>query len=154
MYPINQVFLGNEQPFTNVEDLDFQIRKLEEYKNKLNSLQKNNQKRLIWDNIDTEISSMSESQQIKLYEDSEYLSVYGKIQIIVQRELLNLVKEKIENSQEGKELLNIQLETIKKLKNKIIKEQDKEIESFKKFKEFSKNNPNITYEEFLKHTNL
>jgi hypothetical protein len=97
---------------------------------------------------------MSESQQIKLYEDSEYLSVYGKIQIIVQRELLNLVKEKIENSQEGKELLNIQLETIKKLKNKIIKEQDKEIESFKKFKEFSKNNPNITYEEFLKHTNL
>jgi len=154
MYPINQVFLGNEQPFTNVEDLDFQIRKLEEYKNKLNNLQKNNQKRLIWDNIDTEISSMSESQQVKLYEDSEYLSVYGKIQVIVQRELLNLVKEKIENSQEGKELLNIQLETIKKLKNKIIKEQDKEIESFKKFKEFSKNNPSITYEEFLKHTNL
>lgn len=154
MYPINQVFLGNEQPFTNVEDLDFQIRKLEEYKNKLNSLQKNNQKRLIWDSIDTEISSMSESQQIKLYEDSEYLSIYGKIQVIVQRELLNLVKEKIENSQEGKELLNVQLETIKKLKNKIIKEQDKEIESFKKFKEFSKNNPNVTYEEFLKHTNL
>lgn len=154
MYPINQVFLGNEQPFTNVEDLDFQIRKLEEYKNKLNSLQKNNQKRLIWDSIDTEISSMSESQQVKLYEDSEYLSIYGKIQVIVQRELLNLVKEKIENSQEGKELLNIQLETIKKLKNKIIKEQDKEIESFKKFKEFSKNNPSITYEEFLKHTNL
>lgn len=154
MYPINQVFLGNEQPFTNVEDLDFQIRKLEEYKNKLNILQKNSQKRLIWDNIDTEISSMSESQQVKLYEDSEYLSIYGKIQIIVQRELLNLVKEKIENSQEGKELLNIQLETIKKLKNEIIKEQDKEIESFKKFKEFSKNNPNVTYEEFLKHTNL
>lgn len=154
MYPINQVFLGNEQPFTNVEDLDFQIRKLEEYKNKLSNLQKNNQKRLIWDNIDTEISSMSESQQVKLYEDSEYLSIYGKIQIIVQRELLNLVKEKIENSQEGKELLNIQLETIKKLKNKIIKEQDKEIESFKKFKEFSKNNPNVTYEEFLKHTNI
>lgn len=154
MYPINQVFLGNEQPFTNVEDLDFQIRKLEEYKNKLNSLQKNNQKRLIWDSIDTEILSMSESQQVKLYEDSEYLSIYGKIQVIVQRELLNLVKEKIENSQEGKELLNIQLETIKKLKNRIIKEQDKEIESFKKFKEFSKNNPNVTYEEFLKHTNL
>lgn len=154
MYPINQVFLGNEQPFTNVEDLDFQIKKLEEYKNKLNNLQRNNQKRLIWDNIDTEISSMSESQQVKLYEDSEYLSIYGKIQVIVQRELLNLVKEKIENSQEGKELLNIQLETIKKLKNKIIKEQDKEIESFKKFKEFSKNNPSITYEEFLKHTDL
>lgn len=154
MYPINQVFLGNEQPFTNVEDLDFQIKKLEEYKNKLNNLQRNNQKRLIWDNIDTEISSMSESQQVKLYEDSEYLSIYGKIQVIVQRELLNLVKEKIENSQEGKELLNTQLETIKKLKNKIIKEQDKEIESFKKFKEFSKNNPNVTYEEFLKHTDL
>lgn len=154
MYPINQVFLGNEQPFTHVEDLDFQIRKLEEYRNKLHNLQQTSQKRLIWDSIDTEISSMSESQQVKLYEDSEYLSVYGKIQIIVQRELLDLVKEKIENSQEGKELLNVQLETIKKLKNKIIKEQDKEIESFKKFKEFSKNNPNVTYEEFLKHTRL
>jgi hypothetical protein len=69
---------------------------------------------------------------------------------MVQAEILNLVKYRIENTVEGKDLLNSQLRVLKKLKKKIIENTNKEMEAFIKFREFSKNNPGITYEEFLK----
>ena len=46
-------------------------------------------------------------------------------------------KVKIENNQEGKELLTKQLKIVKRLKNDIINETNREMELFKKFKEYS-----------------
>jgi hypothetical protein len=69
---------------------------------------------------------------------------------MVQNEILNLVKVRIESTERGKELLSKQLRTVRKLKNKIISDTNKEMELFTKFKEYSKNNPNVTYEEFIK----
>ena len=50
----------------------------------------------------------------------------------------------------GKDLLQRQLKLVKKLKNKIVEETDNEMAIFKKFREFSKDNPGLTYEEFIK----
>ena len=69
---------------------------------------------------------------------------------MVQTELLNLVKAKVESTSEGKDLLQRQLKLVKKLKNKIVEETDNEMAIFKKFREFSKDNPGLTYEEFIK----
>lgn len=46
--------------------------------------------------------------------------------------------------------LQRQLKLVKKLKNKIVEETDNEMAIFKKFREFSKDNPGLTYEEFIK----
>lgn len=48
------------------------------------------------------------------------------------------------------ELLSQQLKIVKKLKGKIIDTTDREMEMFRKFREFSKQNPTVTYEEFVK----
>jgi DNA-binding PadR family transcriptional regulator len=69
---------------------------------------------------------------------------------MVQAEILNLVKARIENTDRGRELLEKQLKLIRKLKTKIINDTNMEMELFKKFKEYSKNNPTVTYEEFIK----
>jgi hypothetical protein len=61
-----------------------------------------------------------------------------------------LVKHKIEASPLGKDLLNKQLGLVRKLKNKIIEDTNNEMAIFKKFKECSKDNPELTYDEFLK----
>lgn len=50
----------------------------------------------------------------------------------------------------GKELLQRQLKIVKKLKGKIIQETNREMEMFRKFREFSKTHPEVTYEEFIK----
>lgn len=150
MAPINQVFLGSG--LGTVDDIDLQIRKMEEYKQKLRQFQ-NQQIPLIWDDIDMEVSSMTDDQKAKLFQDEEYVSLYNEVQSKVQIELLNLVKGKIESTPEGKELLQNQLKVVRKLKGKIIEESNRELELFRKFKEFSKTNPEVTYEEFIK-TNM
>lgn len=154
MYPINQVILGGESMFnSNIDNIDAQIQKMESYKQKLKQLQEYQQvqnKSLIWDEIDMEISPMSTEQKNRLLQNSEYVDIYNQLQSIVQVELLNLVKSKIENTEKGKELLSRQLKIIKKLKTKIIEDTNREMELFRKFKEYSKEHPNTSYEEFIK----
>ena len=154
MYPINQVILGGESMFnSNIDNIDAQIQKMESYKQKLKQLQEYQQvqnKSLIWDEIDMEISPMSTEQKNSLLQNSEYVDIYNELQSIVQVELLNLVKSKIENTEKGKELLSRQLKIIKKLKTKIIEDTNREMELFRKFKEYSKEHPNTSYEEFIK----
>lgn len=159
MYPVNQVILGGESMFNNLDDLDMQIQKMETYRQKLKQLKEcqqqpqiSQQKALIWDEIDAEIIPMSDEQKNRLLQNSDYIEIYNELQSIVQSELLNLVKYKIESTEKGKELLNRQLKIVKKLKTKIIEDTNKEMELFKKFKEYSKNHPDTSYEEFLKQS--
>lgn len=151
--PINQVFLGGD-PYHTFEDIDIQIQNMENYKNKLQQLKSmqicQNNVKLIWDDIDAEIRPMSEEQKKRMFDDREYTETYVKLNEIVQNELINLVKAKIESTPEGKDLLSQQLKTVKRLKNDIINETNREMEMFKRFREFSKLNPEVTYEEFIK----
>lgn len=150
-YPINQVFLGSDPMGSGLDDLDAQIRKMEAYRNKLRQMQSQQQpQKLIWDEIDAEIIPMTEEQKARLLQDPEYAEVYTDLQNIVQSEILNLVKGRIESTERGKELLSKQLKIVKKLKNKIISETNREMELFNRFREYSKQHPEVTYEEFIK----
>ena len=51
---------------------------------------------------------------------------------------------------EGKELLQRQLKIVRSLKSKIIQDTNREMEMFRKFREFSKAHPEVTYDEFIK----
>lgn len=156
MYPVNQVILGGESMFNSLEDIDSQIQKMEIYRQKLKQFKdsqqycNNDKKSFIWDEIDAEISPMSNEQKNRLLQNSEYVDIYNEIQAIVQSELLNLVKNKVENSDRGRDLLTRQLKLVKKLKSKIIDDTNKEMELFRKFKDYSKEHPNTSYEEFIK----
>lgn len=151
MYPVNQVFLGNSDPLLSNTDISDQLQRLKTYEAQLLKLQNANSKPdLIWDSIDKEMSSLSESQKAKFFEDKEYSEITASLQNMVQIELLNLVKAKIEGTSEGKDLLQRQLGVVRNLKSKIVQETDNEIAIFNKFREFSKDNPNLTYDEFIK----
>lgn len=160
MYPVNQVFLGGDPLLTSsnsinaIPNIDEQIQYLQKQRQIIEAAQQQRvpqpSKKLIWDDIDAEISPMSNEQKTMLFQNEEYADVYNRLQIMVQSELLNLVKGRIENTEEGKELLNTQLKLVKKLKASIVDSTNREMELFKRFKEFSKQNPNITYDEFVK----
>lgn len=146
---MNQVFLGNPDPLL-ASDITDQLQRVKAYESQLMQLQKTASKELIWDSIDNEMNALTESQKNRFFEDKEYSEITTSLQKMVQIELLNLVKAKIEGTQEGKELLQRQLSVVKKLKNKIVQETDNEMAIFNKFREFSKDNPSLTYEEFCK----
>lgn len=154
MYPVNQVILGGDSMLNNLDDIDTQIQKMELYRQRLKQLKEQQpqiqNRSLIWDEIDSEINPMSTEQKNRLLNNQEYLEIYNELQGIVQAELINLVKAKIENTDKGKDLLSRQLKIVRKLKSKIIEDTDREMEIFKKFKEYSKTHPNTSYEEFIK----
>lgn len=152
MYPVNQVFLGNTDPLLTQSDINTQIQPLKQYEAQLAQMQTKGtlHTELLWDSIDKEMSSLTDTQKARFFENEEYSEITKTLQEMVQIELLNLVKGKIENTEQGKDLLQRQLRLVKKLKTKIVEETDNEMAIFKKFKEFSKDNPELTYEEFIK----
>jgi hypothetical protein len=155
MMPINQITIGGDPllgtPSYNIEE---QLRQLEARKQALESMKQLNpqaiQQSVLWDSIDSEIKVLSQDQLARLFENQEYIDTYTRIQELVNTEIINLVKARIENTTEGKQLLQEQLNIIRKMKPTIIEETNREVELFKRFREYSKNNPNITYEEFIK----
>lgn len=164
MIPINQVILGGGDPLLGNSmvgnSLDEQLQLIEKYKQNLEAAKQLRQQvqpvqqpvpqRMIWDEIDAEINPITDEQKTRMLQDEDYVDTYTKIQGMVQAEILNLVKGRIEATPEGKELLQRQLKIVKKLKGKIIQETNREMEMFRKFREFSKTHPEVTYEEFIK----
>lgn len=165
MIPVNQVILGGDPLLGGSiigNNLDEQLQLLERYKQNLEAAKQMKQQiqqsvpqsipsqKLIWDEIDAEIEPMTDDQKGRLLQDEDYVETYTKIQNMVNAEILNLVKSRIENTPEGKELLSHQLKTVRKLKGKIIDETNREMEMFRRFREYSKQHPGVTYDEFIK----
>jgi hypothetical protein len=107
----------------------------------------------IWDDIDREVGALTNSQKEVLFGDKEYAENEYRLQSLVQAELINLVKGKIQQTKEGKELLDKQLSLVKDKKKEIVANSDKEVEVFKKFQIAAQANPNLTYKEFCENIN-
>lgn len=175
MIPVNQFILGSSDPLLYPSEkmtnsIDEQIAFLQSQKQAINEaycrnavaaanngVVQNQQvipqqpvNQGIWDAIDAEIAPLTQEQQNMLLSNQDYVNNYNALQSMVQAEVLNLVRGKIEASADGKHLLEEQLKLVKLLKSKIVEVTNKEMELFKAFKEASKTNPNLTYEEFLK----
>lgn len=174
MIPVNQFILGGSDPLLYPSEkmtnsIDEQIAFLQSQKQAINEAYRRNAipnanngvtqnqqvtqqptTQGIWDAIDAEIAPLTQEQQNMLLSNQDYVNNYNVLQSMVQAEVLNLVRGKIEASEDGKHLLEEQLKLVKLLKSKIVEVTNKEMELFKAFKEASKTNPNLTYEEFLK----
>ena len=174
MIPVNQFILGGSDPLLYPSEkmtnsIDEQIAFLQSQKQAINEAYRRNAipnanngvtqnqqvtqqptTQGIWDAIDAEIAPLTQEQQNMLLSNQDYVNNYNALQNMVQAEVLNLVRGKIEASADGKHLLEEQLKLVKLLKSKIVEVTNKEMELFKAFKEASKTNPNLTYEEFLK----
>ena len=166
MIPVTQFILGNSDPLLYPSEkmtnsIDEQIAFLQSQKQAINEAYRRNAipnanngttqnqqvvTQEIWDAIDAEIAPLTQEQQNMLLSNQDYVNNYNALQSMVQAEVLNLVRGKIEASEDGKHLLEEQLKLVKLLKSKIVEVTNKEMELFKAFKEASKTNPNLTKE--------
>lgn len=157
--PVNQFIMGGDPLLGSTQGLNIeeQLRMLDARKQHLESMKQLNPQAMpvaaIWNEIDAETKVLTPEQIQKLFTNEEYVETYSKIQELVNAEILNLVKYKIESSPEGNRLLQKQLELLKKLKVKIVEDTNREVELFKRFRECSKTNPGVTYEDFIKTMN-
>ena len=160
MMPISQINIGGDPLLgaSNGFNIEEQLRQLELRKQSLESMKQLNSQAMptsiIWNEIDAEVKVLSPEQLQKLFENEEYVTTYTRIQELVSNEILNLVKPRIENTPEGKQLLQTQLNLVRKMKPKIVEDTNREVELFRRFREFSKTNPEVTYDEFIKQMNV
>lgn len=158
MMPFSQINIGGD-PLLNTQgfNIEEQLRQLEARKQALESMKQLNPQAMptsfIWNEIDAEVKVLTPEQLQKLFENTEYVQTYTRIQELVNAEILNLVKSRIESTPEGKQLLQEQLNLVRKMKPKIVEDTNRDMELFKRFREFSKTNPDVTYEEFIKQMN-
>lgn len=160
MIPVSQINIGGD-PLLNTQgfNIEEQLRQLELRRQSLESMKQLNPQAMpnpsvIWNEIDAEVKVLSNEQLQKLFENEDYVRIYTRIQELVSAEILNLVKGRIESTSEGKQLLQEQLNLVRKMKPKIVEDSNREVELFRRFREFSKTNPDITYEEFLKQLSI
>lgn len=149
-------------PIDYVSQIDNQIQQLNAYKahlqNQVPATNNTNQEKgntsvNLWDEIDKEVNSLNNDQKAILAEDEVYNNLSAELQIMVQEELVNSVRDKIANSPRGKELLEKQLNNIRTKKDIIVEKANKELEIFKKFQIAAQANPKLTYVEFCKTIN-
>lgn len=167
MTPQYQFNLGQVDPLLNIAQnnpegyisvIEQEVQKLNNVKQQLIQAKQPAQQNInnainIWDSINNEIASMTNDQKELLAKDETYISIERELQLMIQEELINSVKDKVAASPRGKELLEKQLNNIKVKKEEIIKEANKNIEVFKRFQEAARLNPNLTYAEFVKSLN-
>ena len=160
MVPFSQINIGGDPLLNSPNSLNIeeQLRQLEMRKQTLESMKQLTPQTMpvatIWNEIDAEVKVLTSEQLQKLFENEDYVRIYTRIQDLVNNEILNLVKPRIENTSEGKQLLQEQLSLVKKMKPKIVEDTNRDMELFRRFREFSKTNPDVTYEEFIKQMNI
>lgn len=144
MIPVTQFILGNSDPLLYPSEkmtnsIDEQIAFLQSQKQAINEAYRRNAipnanngttqnqqvpTQGIWDAIDAEIAPLTQEQQNMLLSNQDYVNNYNALQSMVQAEVLNLVRGKIEASEDGKHLLEEQLKLVKLLKSKIVEPCD------------------------------
>lgn len=122
MIPVTQFILGNSDPLLYPSEkmtnsIDEQIAFLQSQKQAINEAYRRNAipnanngttqnqqvpTQGIWDAIDAEIAPLTQEQQNMLLSNQDYVNNYNALQSMVQAEVLNLVRGKIEASEDGK----------------------------------------------------
>jgi len=106
----------------------------------------------LWTKIDVEVANIDKYTSEALSTDENYKTINTQLQSIVQQELLFLVRDKVEQREDGKQLLEKQLQIIKQIKSNVSDKRNKDIDLFNRFKEYSRIHPETTYEQFLTKT--
>lgn len=106
----------------------------------------------LWVKIDNEVVNIDKYTSDALSSDENYKTINTQLQSIVQQELLFLVRDKVEQREDGKKLLEKQLQIIKQVKSNVSDKRNKDMDLFNRFKEYSRLHPETTYEQFLTKT--
>lgn len=139
-------FINNDPLLGNYKQDRTQL--IEEYRRKVEMQQ--GSRTPLWDKIDAELSPLTDEQKKIVYSSPDYIAVQNEISQMVQAQMLNMIKPYIENSEQGKVLLNKAYDITVAVKKNAIAETNRDMEMFKQWQNYSISHPNSTYQDFIK----
>jgi hypothetical protein len=141
-------FINNDPLLGNFQQERSQL--IEEYRRKIDYPQG---KTPIWDKIDAEVSALTDSQKQLLMEDEDYKAAQSELAVKIQEQILQLVKPRIEATEDGQKVLQKVYDAAIVAKKKVVAETNKEMEIFKQWQAFSVSHPEATYQQFIEAMN-
>lgn len=124
-------------------DIDAQIAQLESVKQRMiqqkqavtQQSQPQQSKSPIWDEIDSEINSMTEREVNELSRNEEFQKSNAFVQSILNSEFIAIMRPIVEATKDGKEALQNHLSIVKKLKKTATEKVDKNLALFSEYTE-------------------
>ena len=101
----------------------------------------------IWDEIDTITANMSKAEFQKMSEDENYQSSLNALMEYVGSIQLQMIRPRIEQSEEGKKLLEQHLTNVKFLRKAASADVDKKLSDFE---DYTKNYSHMSWDEYVK----
>ena len=101
----------------------------------------------IWDEIDTITANMSKAEFQKMSEDENYQTSLNALMEYVGSVQLQMIRPRIEQSEEGKKLLEQHLTNVKFLRKAAIADADKKLSDFE---DYTKNYSHMSWDEYQK----
>jgi hypothetical protein len=101
----------------------------------------------IWDEIDTITANMSKAEFKKMTEDENYQTSLSALMEYVGSVQLQMIRPRIEQSEEGKKLLEQHLTNVKFLRKAAIADADKKLSDFE---DYTKNYSHMSWDEYQK----
>jgi hypothetical protein len=101
----------------------------------------------IWDEVDTITGNMSESEFAEMQSNPDYQASLKELMTYVGAMQLQAIRPMVEQSKEGKAILEQHLATVKVIRKSASAKVDKQLTLFK---EYTEKYSNMTYDEFLK----
>ena len=101
----------------------------------------------IWDEIDTITANMSKAEFQKMSEDENYQSSLNALMEYVGSIQLQMIRPRIEHSEEGKKLLEQHLTNVKFLRKAASADVDKKLSDFE---DYTKNYSHMSWDEYQK----
>lgn len=101
----------------------------------------------IWDEVDTITGNMSESEFAEMKNNPDYQESLKELMTFVGAMQLQAIRPMVEQSKEGKAILEQHLATVKVIRKSTSAKVDKQLTLFK---EYTEKYSHMTYDEFLK----
>ena len=101
----------------------------------------------IWDEIDTITGNMTKVEFQKMSEDENYQTSLNALMEYVGSVQLQMIRPRIEQSEEGKKLLEQHLTNVKFLRKAAIADVDKKLSDFE---DYTKNYSHMSWDEYQK----
>lgn len=142
------IFQAPTDPLLSPEYMDAHIARLKEIRDEVVARQASNintqnrkeqpQQKTVWDDINEELSALSESQKEHLFADADYQRLDAAIAQVAAQYQVQLLMPYVLQDTQGKKLLEKQLLTIRTKKDDIIASEKAEMDEFRRWKESKK----------------
>ena len=143
--------LGNSDFTAHLRELEAKQKMLEDHKKQMFSQMETSPAQVsqtpIWDEVDTITGNMSESEFAEMQSNPEYQASLKELMTFVGAMQLQAIRPMVEQSKEGKAILEQHLATVKVIRKSASAKVDKQLTLFK---EYTEKYSNMTYDEFLK----